>query len=470
MRFCSITIGCKANQFDTQTIESVLLQNGHESVEIGTGADVVIVNTCAVTAESVAKSRRAIRRVKRLEPNAYVAVCGCFSKLESDAVEKIGVDIIGGADKREEFAARIEEYALSNRKGDKMMKCSGDSDPASHRRTRALLKIQDGCDNTCAYCIIPAARGASHSIPIKELSDGAKKLHEQGNLEIVITGIEISSYGKDIDMKQQAHEKLPQQKKTGSRAKQNEKKKSPVQTSTKISLITAVSAISINAPHSRLRLGSLDPAILTDKFIDELAQINNLCNHFHISLQSGSDETLKAMGRKYTTKDVLCAINKLRNTFDDCAVTADLIVGFPGETNGDFDETMHFIKKAGFSDMHIFKYSKRPGTIASTMTDQVDEHIKKKRARIAAEVAAKMKQDFKAAQIGKTVDVLFEQTKNKVSFGHTSNYIEVAVEGEIPRNTMQKVMLTELKSNMLFGIIAICDKARTLSQIIRGHA
>jgi len=356
MLFTVTTLGCKANQYDTGTIAQVLCEHGFEQVRAGESPDVCIINTCAVTAESVRKSLQAIRKLKKNEPDALIAVCGCHvklacqAKLDSVGAVSLGVDLIGGTDDREEFAKRIVKLVEGT---------TAPGHPRKHiistpnSRTRALLKIQDGCDNYCAYCIIPYARGASRSMPLDEIEEKAKKLQEQGFKEIVVTGIEISSL-----------------------------------------LSAAINTISKAAPNARLRLGSLDPCALTEDLILKLAQIPNLCNHFHISLQSGCDETLKRMGRKYTTKQVLKAIKTLREKFPDCAVTADLIVGFPGETDLEFEQTLELIKKAEFSAMHIFPYSERPGTKAESMPGKIEKSIKQKRASAAKEVAEQMKTAF----------------------------------------------------------------------------
>jgi len=259
-------------------------------------------------------------------------------------------------------------------------------------------------------------------LPPERVAEDARKLEEQGYKEIVITGIEISSYGKDMETQE-----------------------------SKGTLLSAIQTIHAAAPNVRLRLGSLSPAIISDEFCLELSKIPNLCNHFHLSLQSGCDATLERMGRKYAAVQVLKSIEMIRSRFKDCAVTADLIVGFPGETEAEFNQTLEFIKKAVFSDMHIFPYSIRKGTKAADMPDQVEKSVKKERARAAAGIAAEMAYEFKHAQIGKITEVLFEKEKNGISTGHTSNYLEIGIKGKIERNTVEKVEIISIKNGKLHG-------------------
>ena len=380
MRFCTITLGCKANQFDTQTIEDILIRRGHTKVKPGEGCDVCVINTCAVTAESVRKSRQAVRRIKKHEPTAKVAICGCFSELEPETVAAIGCDLIGGTDDREAFALEVEKLAendgMHTTNTLPIVSCDANFRKEQSRRTRALLKIQDGCDNYCAYCVIPFVRGRSRSVPPGDILRQAKHFEAQGFKEIVITGIELSSW-KD-EQKANSNLKLPVDRQLLSEPSYahmphpapNERTPPSVVTLTECSdsnslptardapakhpLPALLQAISGQATNARLRIGSLDPAILTDEFIEELKKIPKLCNHIHLSLQSGCEETLQRMGRKYNLDAVSRSIIKLRECFPDCGITADLIVGFPGETDEEFAKTLKFIEDAAFSDMHIF--------------------------------------------------------------------------------------------------------------------
>jgi len=444
MRFRSVTLGCKVNQFETQAVESILVSRGHTQAKPGEGCDVYIINTCLVTAESARKSRQAVRRAVRLEPGAKIAVCGCFSQLEPETAGLLGADLIGGTGDKTAFALAVEKLGNSNRdgagRGEVPSVPSGqtvcppllispvpayesplcDVPPgAAAGRTRALLKIQDGCDNHCSYCIVPHARGRSRSLPLKTVYEHARLLDSKGFREIVITGIEISSYGRDLD-------------------------DNPV-------LADAVRAVSEAAPGARLRLGSLDPGAVTENFCLHLEKTGNLCGHFHLSLQSGCDETLRRMGRKYSSGDVLDAIERLRNGFPGCGITADLIVGFPGETKAEFETTLAFIQNAAFSGMHVFTYSQRPGTPAADMQGQVDKAVRRDRASSAAAISKSMAEDFKLGQVGATRNVLFEKKSGGFWMGRTDNYIEVAIKKGGSRNTVLPVRITSVENGMVWG-------------------
>jgi len=286
-------------------------------------------------------------------------------------------------------------------------------------RTRALLKIQDGCDNFCAYCIVPYARGRARSLQPQRAADHARWLEAQGFREIVITGIEISSYGKDLEG-------------------------SPL-------LTDVVREIGAAAPGARLRLGSLDPGVVTESFCEKLRPVKNLCGHFHLSLQSGCDETLRRMGRKYDTDTVSGAITMLRKHFTDCGITADLITGFPGETVTEFEQTLAFIKSAGFSGMHIFPFSPRPGTQAAAMQGQISRDVRRERAHIAAAVAGEMATGFRLSQIGKIAAVLFERRREGFWTGHSGNYIEVTVREGGARNRVDPVRITSVSDGTVWG-------------------
>jgi len=446
MKFGIMTLGCKVNQYESQAIEGLLCRRGHEAAALGDGLDVCVLNTCAVTAESGRKSRQSIRRMKKLEPNALIAVNGCFSQLEPESVAELGVDLVWGTNDRLGFVAEVEELCdIGRTKRTKRSKESKECHLRSSglfeelppgsttNRTRALLKIQDGCNNFCTYCIVPYIRGRSRSLPIGRVAEYARQQGEQGYKEIVVTGIEISSYGKDL----------------GSKTDE------PSPCLPCLCLFTAIKTISSNAPNARLRLGSLDPAVLTEEFIRELSEIPNLCSHIHLSLQSGCDETLKRMGRKYTADQVLKSIESIRKHFnqngEDCGITADIITGFPGETEDEFIQTLEFINKAAFSDMHIFPYSLRPGTKAAKMSGQVPESIRKERASHAIIAAGKMADEFRKKQIGRTLEVLFEKEKSGVCTGHSRNYLQVEVKGKIERNSIKNVEIIAVKNSILTG-------------------
>jgi len=436
MRFSAVTLGCKVNQYESQSIEGILVSRGHVHVKSGEGCDACIINTCAITAESERKSRQAVRRMRKMEPGAIIAVCGCYSQLAPEAIEQLGADLIGGSGDRVGFALEIERVALGRVARLQETRSPETSSPGSRppatryedippgggaARTRALLKIQDGCSNYCAYCIVPYVRGRARSLPIARAAENAKLLGERGFREIVITGIEISSYGIDLEG-------------------------SPT-------LAEAVQEICASAPNARFRLGSLDPSVVTGDFCLKLRDISNLCDHFHLSLQSGCNDTLQRMGRRYSPGEAAKAIAQLRDLFPGCGITADLIVGFPGETDAEFAQTLGFIKAAGFSDMHIFPFSARPGTLAAAMPGQVGKGVKKERARTAAETAEGMARSFRLALIGRTVEVLFERKRNGFWVGHAGNYVEVAAINGGARNEICNVMITSVKDIVAWGEI-----------------
>jgi threonylcarbamoyladenosine tRNA methylthiotransferase MtaB len=450
VRFCSETLGCKVNQYETQAVEAILTSRGHTLMNPGDGCDAVIVNTCAVTAESGRKSRQAVRRLQKLEPDAVVAVCGCFSQVSPEEVRDLGADLVFGSGDRHLFADELERAVTERTKkkrnsdtaravADKTSKQQNNS-PATHiddalkrrdfeelpagsatGRTRAMLKIEDGCVNFCAYCIIPYARGPVRSLPPGRVAAEAARLYGEGYGEIVVTGIEISSYGKDLG--------------DGT------------------SLIDAVKAISAAAPDARLRLGSLEPRTITEEYVSELCKLPNVCDHFHLSLQSGCDETLRRMKRRYTTAEFYNAVCLLRRYFPGCGITADLIVGFPSETEEEFRITLEFIKKCAFSSMHIFPYSVRPGTAAAGMSGQVDRAVKQERARTASAAAAAMARAFAGSCAGSVLKVLFEREEEGLWHGHAGNYLEVCAAGTGLRNKLLPVRINYVKDRLLFGEI-----------------
>jgi threonylcarbamoyladenosine tRNA methylthiotransferase MtaB len=427
MKFYIETLGCKVNQYETQALETLLVSRGHKACLPGEGCDAVIVNTCAVTAESGRKSRQAVRRLKKLEPGAVAAVCGCYSQVSPEDVASLGADIVYGSGDRQKFVLDLEEI-LSDKTARQVI-----DDPMRRRvyeelpagsvtgRTRAMLKIQDGCSNFCSYCIIPYARGPVRSLPLQQAEAEARRLNDEGYCEIIITGIEISSYGKDF--------------------------------ADGTSLLDVIRGISAAAPDARLRLGSLEPRTVTEEFCAEISRLPNLCDHFHLSLQSGCDETLKRMRRKYGTSGFLESVERLRRYFPACGITADLIVGFPGETDSEFQTTLEFIKKCAFSSMHIFPYSPRPGTPAASMDNQLDKHVKQERAKAASAVAGKLSDAYAKSCVGKVLKVLFEREENGMSEGHAGNYLEVRAAGTNLRNHVLPVQITGVKNGSLLGEI-----------------
>ena len=428
MKYIISTLGCKVNQYESQALETFLTERGHECAAPGEVADAVIINTCAVTAESGRKSRQIIRRLKDENPGAVAAVCGCYSQLSPVEVTSIGADVVFGSGDRSSFIDAVEKAVSSNEKtvnvDDPFRRKEFEALPAGAvpGRTRAMLKIQDGCVNFCTYCIIPYTRGRLRSLPMENAADETRKLRDSGFREIVLTGIEIASYGVDL--------------------------------SGRPSLADVICAVAENAENMRIRLGSLEPTVITEDFCRRIAGTGKVCRHFHLSLQSGCDRTLHAMNRKYDTAQFYEKTDMLREYFPGCGITCDLITGFPGESSRDHQDTLKFIEKCAFSAMHVFPYSRRPGTPADKMPDQCSNAVKAARAGEAAAVAEKMKLAFLDSQIGLSLPVLFESAASeKISTGHSDNYLLVSAEGGDLRGQIRQVRIDGRKDGILYGII-----------------
>ena len=425
MRIAIYTLGCKVNQYETQAMEQELTRRGHEIVPFDGAADAYIVNTCSVTAVSDKKSRQMIRRCRKLNEHAVVAACGCYVQTHSDEAAGLGLDLIAGTGDRMAFLDLLEQAAREKEPlallDDALRRREFEVLPAGGmaERTRAMLKVEDGCVNFCTYCIIPYARGPVRSLPKAEAVAQTRRLREEGYRELVITGIEISGWGHDL--------------KNGE------------------TLIDLLEAASKAAGDMRLRLGSLEPRTITEDFCRRAARLLNLCPHFHLSMQSGCDDTLRRMNRKYDTARFYESVSLLRQYFDRPAITTDLITGFPGETEEEFAQTLAFIERCGFAAMHIFPYSVRPGTKAAAMPDQCTAAVKEQRAARAAETAERMKQAYLRGCIGQTYPVLFEQEKNGLYVGHAPNYCQVGVRGEDLHNAVRNVKIEAVDGDMLIG-------------------
>ena len=418
MRFAFYTLGCKTNQYETQAMERMLARQGHCIAPFEEDCDGYIINTCSVTAVADKKNRAVIRRCRREHPEAIIGVCGCYSQHAAEQVKELGIDVIGGSSGREQFLqdmltalhTRTYQEHLDNalrRREFEILPPGG-----LQERTRAMLKVQDGCTNFCTYCIIPYTRGPVRSAPLEVAVEQARQLEQAGYREIVVTGIEIAGWGRDLPGKPPVWQ-----------------------------LICAVCAA---VPGLRIRLGSLEPRIVTEEFARALAAYPNLCPQFHLSMQSGSDTVLARMKRKYTAEEYLASLNRLREAFPGCAVTTDMIVGFPGETEAEFEESLAFIQKCAFAEMHIFPYSRRPGTPAADMPGQLGNAVKEQRSRAAIAVAAEMSADFRRALIGTRQAVLVEGMEGEFSVGHAPNYVKVYIPGQYPRNEIQTVTVTAL--------------------------
>ena len=427
MKYAFYTLGCKVNQYETQAMQQLLLARGDTLGEFDGVCDCYIVNTCTVTAVSDKKSRNAIRRARKLNPNAVIGVCGCYAQTAPEEIRKLDVDVLIGTDGRTEFldkmAAAAAEKLRWEHVEDAGLPRAFEQLPSGGlaERTRALLKVEDGCNNFCTYCIIPYARGRVRSLPLENAVAEARKLAAEGYREIVVNGIEISSWGWEW------HD--------GSCLRQ---------------LLAALCAA---VPSVRIRLGSLEPRTIDEEFCKTLSGFENLCPQFHLSLQSGSDSVLRRMHRKYDSARYLQSVELLHRYFPGCAVTTDLIVGFPGETEEEFEASLALIRRCALSKVHIFPYSRREGTPAAKMPDQVPKAVKEARASRAAAVAAELEDAFHTSLIGTEQPVLFEQPENGFYAGHAPNYAKVyTAPGEL-HNAVRRVRITELCRDGVFGVL-----------------
>ena len=425
MKYLIATLGCKVNQFETQAMEERLQRDGHLPVSPGETADAVIVNTCAVTAESGRKSRQTIRRLQEENPGAVVAVCGCYAQLSPEENAEIGAQVIFGSGDRMAFVEAVEHAVETGEAARRIDRPFSRKEmellPAGavSGRTRAMLKIQDGCRNFCTYCIIPYVRGSLRSMPISEAVSETKRLREEGFRELVLTGIEIASYGVDLEGRP--------------------------------SLTELVEAVAAEAGDMRLRLGSLEPTVITEDFCRRLAATGKVCRHFHLSLQSGCDRTLKAMNRKYDTAFFAHTVELLRQFFPGCALTGDLIAGFPGETEEDHRKTLDFLRHCAFSELHVFPYSRRPGTPADRLPDQLTHAVKNRRAHEAKAVSEETGRAFLEASVGMALPVLFESSEGEGSLGHSDTYLYVRVSQPGLRGQLRDVRISRIEDDGLIG-------------------
>ena len=401
-----ITLGCKVNQVESEAMREALLAGGFQEAAEGQTADVVVVNSCTVTAVSDQKARQALRREKKRNPGAVAVLTGCWPQaFPQEAEDFLEADIVLGTTRRAALLPKILEYLSTKQrivdiapheKGEKFEKLTIS---AMHGRTRAFLKIEDGCDRFCSYCIIPYARGRVRSKPLEDIKAEAALLGDHGYREVVLTGINLPAYGKDLGLH----------------------------------LCDAVEAACAAPGIARVRLGSLEPEQLTPEVIARMAKQEKLCPQFHLSLQSGCDTTLKRMNRHYTTAEYRQIVRNLRQAFPNCAITTDIMVGFAGETQEEFAASLAFAKEIAFAKVHVFAYSRRPGTRAYDMPGQVTNKVKEERSRqmIAATLATQ--RDFFAAQVGRVEEVLFEQEREKnVYEGYTRNYTPVRAASAVP--------------------------------------
>ena len=423
MKIAFYTLGCKVNQYESQAMSEAMKSHGFEVVTPDCEADIYVINSCTVTAESDRKTRQTVRRFKRSHPDSIVVLTGCMPQaFPEDAKALVQADIVMGNKNNHRLFEFVEKYLSEKERvfaveqhetGDRFC---GNTISGFDRRTRANVKIEDGCNRFCSYCVIPYARGRVRSKPIDELKAELEKLSDAGFAEVVLVGINLSAYGQDIGL-------------------------------------TICNAVELAAQmkFERIRLGSLEPDHITDEVIGRLSKIEKFCPQFHISLQSGCDNTLKAMNRHYTAEEYMQLCTKLRNAFSDTALTTDIMVGFPTESEEDFRTSIEFAKAVGFEKVHVFPYSPREGTRAAKMP-QLPRHLKEERSRIMIEETEKVRQAFLSSQVGKTVEVLFE-TRRSDGFteGYTKNYTPVKVEGLLPCSEILKAEIIGVDGDFCIG-------------------
>lgn len=427
MKVAFYALGCKVNQYEIDCYAKMFRDKGWEVGAFDEECDVYVINTCAITNIGERKSRQFIRRAKKKNPLALVAVTGCYAQTKTDEIKKIAeADVVLGTDSR----ARIVEIVEAKLRGEDIdvvsdimktrlyeeLECEGETE-----RTRAYIKIQDGCDNFCSYCIVPYARGPVRSRDIKNIVKEAHRLAEKGFCEVVLTGISVTSYGKDLKDKP--------------------------------SLKDVIKAVCNVDGIERVRLSSIDPRAFDDMFIEFIANEKKMCRHFHISLQSGSTAVLKRMNRKYTAQEYLDTLSKIRTAMPDAGITTDIICGFPGETDEEFNETMDFVEKAQFLKVHVFPYSERSGTVAAQM-QQIPHAIREKRAAELAEKTDSIAKKVEDSFIGKTFPVLFEQSDKEYTEGLAGNYLRIFVpRDETLEGKIKRVLITDRKDSRLIGEI-----------------
>lgn len=423
------TFGCKVNQYETDNIRFAMELKGHETVKDISKADVYIINSCTVTSQADLKLRQLVHKLRRINESGIIVVCGCYSQVLKDHKSTLPeVDVFVGTSDKTKVPILIEEFAMNRQaivsvkehfKGEKIEPMMN---VGNKNKTRAIIKIQDGCDRFCSYCIIPFARGRIRSKPLEEIEFEAKELAKTHD-ELVLVGINLSCYGQDLG---------------------------------DVNLADAVETVCLTSGAKRVRLGSLEPELLTEEIIERLAECKTLCPHFHLSLQSGCDKTLKEMRRKYDKEEYFTLVSSLREHFEGCAITTDIMVGFPGESDEDFAESLEFVEKIGFAQAHVFPYSRRNGTVAAKRSDQIPSNIKEKRAKAMIEATKASENAFLKGMVGTVCEVLFERERNdEYHQGHTKNYVLVKVKHftDSMRQKTAFVKITDVKDGYVLGEI-----------------
>ena len=422
------TLGCKVNQYETNGMIQKFIDSGYEIVNFNDFADIYIVNTCTVTNIADKKSRQMLRRAKEINPNSIIVAVGCYVQVAKKEVEKMEeIDLALGTNEKKDIVWYVEDYLKNAKKPEiddvfKNKKYGDFGNVTYTEKVRAVIKVQDGCDRFCTYCLIPYARGRVRSRDPKNVIEEIKQIAQNGIKEVVITGIHVASYGKDFDNNYKLIDLLEE--------------------------INKIDGI------ERIRLGSIEPLLIDDEFLKRLTKLEKICHHFHLSLQSGCDETLARMNRRYTTGKFEEIVKKLRSAYSDVILTTDIIVGFPGETDEEFEKTYEFLKKIKFYRMHIFKYSVRTGTKAAMMENQIANSIKETRSKRLIELSEQNEKDFSINYVGKEVEVLVEEKEDVFFKGHTANYMMVKFKGEIDvENEIVNVRITDCEKNEMCGIL-----------------
>lgn len=424
------TLGCKVNQYETEAMLEMFEKEGYTQVDSEEYADVYVINTCTVTHMSDRKSRQYIRRMKKINPEAIIAVVGCYSQVSPEEILEIEeVNLVMGTNDRRKIVEEIKKIDSTKKSStvDDIMKVKAFEEieiSQANGKTRAFMKIQDGCDRFCSYCIIPFARGRVRSRELESIIEEVEKLVNNGYKEVVLTGIHVASYGKDLK-------------------------------NAEVNLLNVIKAINEIEGIERIRLSSVEPILFTEEFVNEVSQMKKVCPHYHLSLQSGCDETLKRMNRRYTTEEYKTIVDRLRENIPNVAITTDVIVGFPGETNDEFNKTYEFLRDIELSQMHIFKYSPRKGTPAATMENQIDPQMKQFRSDKLLNLSKENFNKFADKFIGQEMDVLFEQNLVDDKYeGLTPNYIRVVVQSEKDiQGEILKVKITDVKNEYVEGTL-----------------
>ena len=415
------TLGCKVNQYETNGMIQKFIQAGYAIVPFTEIADIYIINTCTVTNMSDRKTRQYFRRAKKINPTAIIVAVGCYAQVKKEKLQEIPeIDLILGTNEKSNIVVYVEQY-LNQKSKNKVIsdvmqerEFSDFGNVTYTENARATIKIQDGCDRFCTYCIIPYARGRIRSRKQENVIEEIQELTKKGIKEVVITGIHIASYGKDWNEKDALIELLE-----------------------KINTIKGI---------ERIRLGSLEPTLITEEWVKRLKKLEKICDHFHLSMQSGCDETLKRMNRRYTVENMLQSIEILRNEFPEVALTTDIIVGFPGETEEEFQKTYEVLQKIKFYKIHVFPYSKREGTKAAQMEGQIPEEIKQERSKILIQLSNQEEEKFLKKYVGKKVKVLWEEKIKGEIKGHTTNYMVVKQKNEKLKNEIEEVLISSIEN------------------------